>query len=577
METSAPSPPSPGVQEEIAFQKAAVARLKKEILGDDRTSSQRRYIREFHNEFRSFAEISSLDDLTIACYKSDIVYIGDYHALPAAQHFATWLLRDIASRSREVVLCLEMIYGRNQRTLDRFMRGEIPEEEFLKAIRYDLEWGYEWESFRGLFEVAREFGIDVFGIDCMPRTGFRFIRKRDAYAAARIADVVDRRPNAKVVVLVGESHLARSHLPGRVTANLKRRGFQKRSLIVLQNLEDIYWQLSERGLGRVDVVRLGPDRYCHFNASPIAKYEAYRHILEVWRGDAEEEGRIDLTSTVYSMIDTILRFLHVDKYSHCVRREKRCREFLVDVYPDVYSDLDVEDLRRMLRAHRFAAEDAEEVLGHVRRSGSCYIPRVNAIVIGQFNLVHAGEEAAHFVNQILKGEIYGGSPRRLPQHDLFYGGVLEEALAFFGSKLIDPGRNHFFETEFYQYYRKDREIIEKNTPYSFEEFNAIINFILLHKRFEREYQDHDDVPKEILDGIGSEPKRANVLIHELGYFLGQQMYDAYLGGLLSRKEILNLFRTSFAENDSALHAYLDLTGQVSPAIHGRPLTGARDL
>jgi uncharacterized iron-regulated protein len=323
METFALPPSSPGIKEEITFQRAAVARLKREIVGDDRNSGQRRYIREFHDEFKFFEEIASLDDLTIACYKADIVYIGDYHALPDSQRFAAWLLRDIASRSREVVLCMEMVYGRSQRSLDRFMKNEISEADFLKAIRYDLEWGYDWDAFRSVFEVAREYDISVFGIDCMPRTGFRFIRKRDAYAAARVADIIERRPHAKVVLLIGESHLARHHLPGKVTANLKRKGIEKRGVLVLQNLEEIYWQLSEQGLNRVDAVRLGPDRYCRFNASPIAKYEAYRHILEVWRGDAEDEGRVDLTSTVYSMIDTILRFLHIDKYSYCVRKEER--------------------------------------------------------------------------------------------------------------------------------------------------------------------------------------------------------------------------------------------------------------
>jgi uncharacterized iron-regulated protein len=574
METFALPPSSPGIKEEITFQRAAVARLKREIVGDDRNSGQRRYIREFHDEFKFFEEIASLDDLTIACYKADIVYIGDYHALPDSQRFAAWLLRDIASRSREVVLCMEMVYGRSQRSLDRFMKNEISEADFLKAIRYDLEWGYDWDAFRSVFEVAREYDISVFGIDCMPRTGFRFIRKRDAYAAARVADIIERRPHAKVVLLIGESHLARHHLPGKVTANLKRKGIEKRGVLVLQNLEEIYWQLSEQGLNRVDAVRLGPDRYCRFNASPIAKYEAYRHILEVWRGDAEDEGRVDLTSTVYSMIDTILRFLHIDKYSYCVRKEESCREFLVDTYPEVYSDLDVKELRRMLRVQRFEPEDAEEVLEHVGRSGSCYIPRLNAIVISQFNLIHAGEEAAHFVNQVLKGEIFGGVPRQMPQHDLFYGGVMEEALAFFGSKLIDPGRNHFFETEFYQYYRKDRETIERSTPYSFEEFNEIINFILLHKRFERDYADYDHVPEEILNGIRSEPKRANILIHELGYFLGQQIYDSYRAGLLSRKAIVQLFKMSFREEGGALTTYIELTEKVGAAIHGAPLSSS---
>ncbi len=76
------------------------------------------------------------------------------------------------------------------------------------------------------------------------------------------------------------------------------------------------------------------------------------------------------------------------------------------------------------------------------------------------------------------------------------------------------------------------------------------------------------MPQEILDGIRSEPKRANILIHELGYFLGQQMYDAYRAGLLSRKAILQLFKKSYRESGSALTVYLELSETVRPALHG---------
>jgi len=150
------------------------------------------------------------------------------------------------------------------------------------------------------------------------------------------------------------------------------------------------------------------------------------------------------------------------------------------------------------------------------------------------------------VNLALKGEIYDAAPHEMPQHDLFYTGVLEEALGFFGSKLIDPGRNHFFETAFYQFYRKDRETIERETPYSYEDFNAIIHFILLPQEVRAELHPLRRVPEEILAGIRSEPRRANVLIHELGYFLGQQIHDAYRAGVIDRREIAGLFRVPSA-------------------------------
>jgi hypothetical protein len=558
--------PAPQILEEIAFQKATVSRLRHEI-GDVDRNSRRRYIREFHEDFESFEAPSSWDDLVMACFRADIIYIGDYHALPSAQEFASRLLSEVAERSARVVLGMEMVFGRHQRTLDQYLHGRLDDGAFLRAIRYEQDWGYDWQSFKRLFDVARSHAITVAGLDCAPRTGFRNIRRRDRYAGERIADLVEDYPGARTVVLFGESHLAREHLPRQVSQRLKKRGLERRALIVLQNLEAIYWGLIQKGWDGVEVARLADDAYCHFNAGPIAKYEAYRRTIEMWKGDPDQEG-VDLTSTVHGIIDIVLRFLKIDPYVHHVRGPGRGRDLLIDIYPDVHSNLDRSDLLEMLRRARFNEDEQAEILDHVTRNGSCYVPRLNAIFLGQFNLVHAGEEAAHFVNQTLKGEVYEWAPRTLPQHDVFYTAVIEEALGFFGSKIVDPSRNHFFETEFYQYYRKERALIEAHTPYTFEEFNQIIEFILLHKKFEQTYEQYGDVPQEILDGVKSEPKRANVLAHELGYFLGQQLYDAYRAGLIERKDIVKLFKTSFLETGSALETYLDLTKRVAPVMNG---------
>jgi hypothetical protein len=571
MPAPSPGPSSDNVLDAITLQKAAVTRLKRDILGVDR-HGRRRYIRDFHEEFSGYESVSSLDDLSVACYKADLVYIGDYHALPASQEFAARLIDDIAARTREVALCLEMIHARSQRAVDSFMEGASSEADFLREIRYDLDWGYDWPGFRHLFEVARAHRIPVFGIDCEPRSGFRFIHKRDAHAAAHIAGIARRRPEAKIVVVIGESHLGRRHLPGKVRDLMKREGLEKRSVVVVQNLEEIYWQLASRGLEQDSVVALGRDRYCVFNTSPLAKYEAYRQTLERWT--AESDDTVDLAPTVYGMIDTILKFLGVDKYrARPAGRAGAGPAFLVDLYPEVHAGLDGSEARRLLREHKLSDEESGEVLAHIGDRGSCYVPRMNTIFIGQFNMVHAGEEAAHFVNLALKGEIFDAAPRLMAQHDLFYTGVLEEALGFFGSKLIDPSRNHFFETGFYQYYRKDRETVERETGYRFEDFNAIIDFILLHKRFEQTYEQYEDVPQEILDGIRAEPGRANILIHELGYFLGQQIYDAWRAGLFARADLRALFRMSFRDSGTALQTYLDLVEKVRPVAQGRPAGG----
>ncbi len=558
--------PAEPILEEIAFHRRVVSGIKKEIAQVDRHTT-RRYIRDFHEEFRDFDALSSLDDLIIDCFRADIIYIGDYHALPASQRFAATLLREITARSRRVILAVEMVYGRNQRVLDDWMGGVIGDAEFRRRIRYDLEWGYEWEGFRGVFETARDYGVKVFGIDCPPRNGLRHIRRRDRYAAARLVDLLERHPDAKCVVMIGESHLASGHLPARVREALARRNLEKRSVRVLQNLEEVYWKLARQGDQAADVVTIDPGVYCVFNASPIAKYESYRQTINRWKAE-EGEDQLDLTPTIYNMIDTILQFLRVDKYTHRTRTDGEGLRVLVDEFPDVYSCLDRGALRDLLRSEVFSEAERAEVRRRIRRKGSCYLPRVNAILIGELSLVHGGEEAAHFVNFALRGDVGTVEEGLASQADLFYGSVMEEAIGFFGSKLIDPSRNHFFETKLYEYHRKDPEFIEKNTEYSYRQFRSIIDFILLHKRFEREYEEADEIPEAIRRGIRTRNRKmASILTHELGYFLGQQIYDGYQQGVIDRAFLRDLFTRRFGEPGSALKAYLDLV-EILPRTGG---------
>jgi len=233
-------------QEEVAYHKEMVRRLKREISLIDR-HSRRKYIREFDEEFRAYQDLSSFDDLVVSAYKADIIYIGDYHALPQAQMFASRLLHEIASRSRNVHLGMEMVFGRNQRLLDKWLQGGIDEGEFLKRIRYHLDWGYEWSSFRRLFEVAREHEIPVLALDCEPRNGFRYIRKRDQYAAQRLVSTMEANPQSKVVVVFGESHLASDHLPGKVRELLKKRNMERRSWRSRGTITSMWSRAARRG------------------------------------------------------------------------------------------------------------------------------------------------------------------------------------------------------------------------------------------------------------------------------------------------------------------------------------------
>src|SRR5690348_10308638 len=97
-----------------AGQLHAVEQVQKEIRAID-DKGRCRYLREFTDAFRSYERILTHDELLSQASSADIVLVGDYHALPASQHFVCGLLEQLAQGSRPTVLALEAVFSRHQR------------------------------------------------------------------------------------------------------------------------------------------------------------------------------------------------------------------------------------------------------------------------------------------------------------------------------------------------------------------------------------------------------------------------------------------------------------------------------
>src|SRR5438874_10901415 len=196
-----------------AVQLHALAEVRRHI-GDQDSSSGRKYLADFTRAFRSYSSVIDSPQVHHAINAADVVLIGDYHALPASQRFAATLVEQRAAlRDRRIVLAVEAILARDQHITNEWWRREIIELELRRRIRFDLDWGYDWDAFYELLSTAREHGDAVYALDCMPRDDFRKIAGRDHHAAHKICDIRRSHPNAVIMVLCGESHLAPDHLP----------------------------------------------------------------------------------------------------------------------------------------------------------------------------------------------------------------------------------------------------------------------------------------------------------------------------------------------------------------------------
>src|SRR5580658_3082253 len=259
-----------------AAQLQALAGVEREIHAQD-SHGRRKYLREFNQAFRNYDSLLDSQQLQNALHAADVVLIGDYHALPVAQRYAASLLEQRAlAGDRQVVLGVETIFARDQHILEEWWRREIDEAELRQRIRFDLDWGYDWTPFYELLVAARDHGESIYGLDCMPRESLRKIGARDRHAAAKIAEIRQRHPNAVIFVLFGESHLAPGHLP-RV---LQKALPGAKVLTVLQNIDALYWRAAGEPVDKVEAVRVQEDVLCVFNATPLEKYESYRLFLD---------------------------------------------------------------------------------------------------------------------------------------------------------------------------------------------------------------------------------------------------------------------------------------------------------
>ncbi len=554
-----------------AAQLHAIASVEREIRAID-PAAGRKYLRDFREAYRSYEKILAPSDVRDEIAKAGIVLVGDYHALPNSQRYLASLLRDSELHQRPVVLGVETIFSRDQHILDEWFRGEIDEDELRQRIRFELDWGYEWAPFYELLSAARDHGASIYGLDCMPREDLRKIGARDRHSADQIAELRRQHPDALIVVLFGESHLAPQHLP----ALLQQRLPAEPVLTVLQNVDALYWRAAGEARDHVEAVQVRKDVrenvLCVFNATPLEKYENYRLCLDRWRRSDNDHSAPDLGPTLYNLIDGMVRFLGIDQYSPHNTTQPRV---LVDLMPEVYSRSSDALLRRLLSRRGFTAEHRRSLLRQVRERGSVYLTPINAVYVRQFRMTSSAEDATRFLHQACRGLPNLSNGKALAQHaapnaasvaqsldrdDAFCMAVFEHALAFFGSRILYPARPALRDSDLADLFDVTHEDLEHQTALPFAEAVDALDFLIQHR--ECDFWDNHRSPSQQSKSLSQAPaftgRKYEYVAEQLGCLTGTDLYDAYIEGRLTTAALRRLFLTHIEQPGVACEAYVQL-------------------
>jgi hypothetical protein len=389
---------------QTAAQMHALAAVRRDMRHRD-SAHGRKYVREFNEAFRTYDSVLSPEELDARVASATAILVGDYHALPASQRFATELTEKVG-QNRRIVLGIEAVLSRDQAVLDAWWRREASETELRQKLRFDHEWGYEWAPFYELLLSARDHAEAIYALDCQPRNDLRRIRTRDRHAAAKIAQIRQQHPEAVIVVLFGESHLAPQHLPRQLRLALPG----EHVLSVLQNVDALYWQVVSDHSGAA-AVAVDDNAVCVFNSTPLEKYESYRICFDRWNTATDDAP--DFTPAIYNLIFSLARALGFRLDSP---RNGMQPKFLCESLPEVVA-LEDDALSGL------AAEDALQL----ENGGCVYVVATNTFFVREFKVVHAARESARFLYHACQGFKVFPHAREM-----------EAALASFGASLLCP-------------------------------------------------------------------------------------------------------------------------------------------
>lgn len=95
-----------------------------------------------------------------------IVYVGEVHTNAESHEFQLQVLKEFYKRyGNDIAIGMEMFKRPYQHVLDKWVTGEISEDELLHGTRWKQEWGYDYGLYRGIMDFVREKKIPVIALN----------------------------------------------------------------------------------------------------------------------------------------------------------------------------------------------------------------------------------------------------------------------------------------------------------------------------------------------------------------------------------------------------------------------------
>jgi uncharacterized iron-regulated protein len=515
------------------------------VLGPQ-SPSIRRYYDAYKREFRGSFKHASMHDLVKSCLRSDIVFMGDYHTFSPSQKSAFKLLRELAEWEPrpQLALGLEMVPSEYQDALDQYLIGAMSDAEFLKSVSFGTTWGFRWENYKPLLELAKLYSIPLIALNSNQKD----LAARDAHAARILAEFTCVHPKHKIFVLFGDLHLARGHLPKQLRLALKEKKIKRKVLLVYQNSESLYWRLTRtKQAHSTDVLSLGRGRYCIMNAAPWVKLQSYLEWAErIDSGDLDEADEPNLHEIAHDRLKQLAAALNLTS----------------KIPPDfdftIQTANDLAFLEESLALKSVSRSELKALKYRILGNRTAIVPQASLIYVPSVNVNSVSEG----VMALLHAAMAGVKSVFHDPDEHFYAVVVTSCISYFGSKILNHRRKCDLEDDF-------KIILEKRlgTKALAEEKlqKKIARLVIAHIKGQREYL---KTGKYRAPAIPKQLGRVPLFLETarcLGALLGEKLYASYVDGLYSSEKLASLLHSDLEPKNNAKFLYLGLVRDLASA------------
>jgi uncharacterized iron-regulated protein len=94
-----------------------------------------------------------------------IIYVGEFHDVFAHHAVQFDIIKGIYKRNRNISIGMERFQRPFQKTLDDFIEGRLSEKEFLERSEYFKRWGFEYNLYKPILDLARSRSIPVVALN----------------------------------------------------------------------------------------------------------------------------------------------------------------------------------------------------------------------------------------------------------------------------------------------------------------------------------------------------------------------------------------------------------------------------